>query len=600
MCGFLSYINKNLSNESFLEKKFNYFHKVLKHRGPDYQTNFKINHNNFSINLGFSRLAIQDLSINANKIFRDNQGALLFNGEIYNCNYLKNKYLTTAKFSTKTDTEILFLLLKKFNVDIIKEIEGIFSFAFFDFKENKIFLARDPTGTKPIYFSKNQNHFCFSSEAWFLYSLSNKELDYQALNYYFKHGFSPTNKTLIKDVKKIKPGHYLMLNLNDFSIKEEKYFELDCFQSNQESFDELKIDIKNTIEKNLISDAKVGVFLSGGVDSSIISILSKQKNPQIEAFTSCFLPNDKYKKFNEDLFYAEKLSKMYDIKLNKVYLDTNNKLQKEDLINAYSKLDEPLPNLNFFNSYLQAKSAKDNGCKVIMTGDGSDEIFGGYDRYKKLYIAEKFFFFSMFSKKIKTYNKLKKTELVNFFYNKLLDESYFEDNFFQMNKNYDPDYSLPYKKNKIEIMNFFDLFYWLPEESNMKLDRSTMLNSIEGRVPFQDITLIKKYFNINFSEKINIVNEKIFLKKELNFLPNFIKNRKKIGWISPESFFIRSYLKDEVFEILNPDKLKNQKIFNSLKIKDLLKLHVQGGYYKNQIITIFAFQNWYDKVLKIH
>jgi asparagine synthase (glutamine-hydrolysing) len=600
MCGFLSYINKNFSNEKFLEKKFNYFHKTLNHRGPDYQTSLKLNYNNSSINLGFSRLAIQDLSIEANKIFKDDKCALLFNGEIYNCNYLKNKYLTNTEFATKTDTEILFQLLKKFNIDIIRQIEGIFSIAFFDFKENKLFLARDPTGTKPLYFSKNQNHFCFSSEAWFLYSLSNKELDYQALNYYFKHGFSPTNKTLITGVKKIRPGHYLIVDLDDFSTKEKKYFEFDYFNTNNQGFDELETDIENTIEKNLISDSKVGIFLSGGLDSSIISILSKKKDSQIQAFTSCFLPNDQYKKFNEDLHYAEKLSKLYDIKLNKVYLDTNNKLQKEDLINAYSKLDEPLPNLNFFNSYLQAKSAKDSGCKVILTGDGSDEIFGGYDRYKKLYIAERFFFLSKFNKKINAYNQLKKKELVNFFYNKFLDSSYFEYNFYQMKKNYNFDYSLPYEKEKIEIINFFDLFHWLPEESNMKLDRSTMLNSIEGRVPFQDITLIKKYFNISFSKKINLFNEKIPLKKKLNFLPSFVKNRKKIGWISPESFFIRSYLKDEIFETLNQDKLKNQKIFNSFKIKDLLNFHIEGKYYKNQITTIFAFQNWYDQILKIH
>ena len=204
MCGIIGFISdQNIQNFDIYKKKFQKYHEKLSHRGPDFQDsiNFKIEKSEFY--LGFNRLAIIDLNNSANKIFYNNHYAFLFNGEIYNSKILKKKYLKNHKFETETDTEVLFQLLIKFGTKIIKELEGMFAFTFIDKLNDKMILCRDYTGIKPLYYFHNSNGFFFSSEAWFLYSLTNKELDFSACKFYFNHGFSPDDRTLIKNVYKV-------------------------------------------------------------------------------------------------------------------------------------------------------------------------------------------------------------------------------------------------------------------------------------------------------------------------------------------------------------------------------------------------------------
>ena len=256
----------------------------------------------------------------------------------------------------------------------------------------------------------------FSSEAWFLYSLSNKELDYSACKFYFNHGFSPDESTLIKNVHKVLPGSILTY---DFKNKQNKLIIFFIFQQakTNNKFKKTKDLIKDVIKKNLIADTKVGIFLSGGLDSSILAITAKNLGLEVEAYTSYFLPENKFTKFNVDYKYADILSKKFNFKLNKVAIDEKNLNQKDEIINAYKKLDEPITNFNFFNSFFQSKMAKENNCKVILTGDGADEIFGGYERYKKCYIARKLRYLSFLSKKISRINSTKSEDLPSYFYN---------------------------------------------------------------------------------------------------------------------------------------------------------------------------------------
>jgi asparagine synthase (glutamine-hydrolysing) len=307
----------------------------------------------------------------------------------------------------------------------------------------------------------------------------------------------------------------------------------------------------------------------------------------------------KFKKFNTDYYYAKRVCDENNIKLNKVVIDENDESTKKELLNFLSNLDEPLPNLNILNSYLQAKSAKDMGCKVILTGDGADEIFGGYKRYRFAYYADKFKYLSLINKKIKNFNTLKKNQIPSFFYQKIsnsLKEKIFSSNLKLYQKNYSFNYFIP-EENPLKIINYFDLKYWLPEESNYKLDRSLMANSIEGRVPFQDITIVNKYFNVPFKKKINFFNEKIFL-KNISVLPDYIRKRKKVGWLSPESIFIRSYLNNFIKDTFDEKTIKSQNIFNYEELINMHKAHLSGGYFKNEIILILIFQIWYNQVLK--
>jgi asparagine synthase (glutamine-hydrolysing) len=601
MCGIIGFISKKNLKTDFYKEKFNIYHNKLFHRGPDFQEKININVTELEINLGFSRLAIQDLSLEGNKIFRNENYIILFNGEIYNFNELKSQNLSNEKFETKTDTEVLFKLFIKYGENFINFIEGIFSIAVIDIKKSEIHLFRDFTGVKPLYYLINDDGFFFSSEAWFLYSISNKQLDYQALSYYLELGFSPIDQTLIKNVCKVSPGEKISYNFSNSTINKDYFFKLNYKEDSKKiiNINEVQDDLTKAIKKNLISDTKIGIFLSGGVDSSLILLLSKNMGVEIEAFTSFFLPENKYKKFNTDYYYAKRVCDENNIKLNKVVIDENDESTKKELLNFLSNLDEPLPNLNILNSYLQAKSAKDIGCKVILTGDGADEIFGGYKRYRFAYYANKFKYLSLINKKIKNFNTLKKNQIPSFFYQKISNsfkEKIFSSDIKFFRKDYFFNYFLP-EENSLKIINYFDLKYWLPEESNYKLDRSLMANSIEGRVPFQDITIVNKYFNVPLKKKINFFNEKIFL-KNISILPDYIRKRKKIGWLSPESIFIRSYLNNFIKDTFDEKTIKSQNIFNYGELINMYKAHLSGGYFKNEIILILIFQIWYNQVLK--
>ena len=603
MCGIIGFvIKRNCSKSNEYKKKFLYYLNHQAHRGPDYQERKVILNQEFEYNLGFNRLSIVDLNKNSNKIFSDENYVLLFNGEIYNHKFLQNKYLKDKNLDTKTDTEVLFKLLIKFESKIINELEGMFSFVLVDIKNNKILLSKDYTGIKPLYYLKNSDGIFFASEAWFLYSLSQKKLDSYSCKHFFQFGFSPLNKTLIENVNKILPGTYSEFYSKKSELITKKYNIINKEKSlpnlDNESIED---KIKNIVNKNLIADTKVGIFLSGGIDSSIATIIAKETIDNIETYTSYFHPNSKYSKFNQDFEYAKKLCDSLNIKLNKVKIDDTDQDQKNLLFSAIKRLDEPLSNLNFFNSFLQSKKAKEDNCKVILTGDGADEIFGGYDRYKKSWLARKFRILSLFNSKIKKISNIQGNQIPLYFYNLLSlnkNQKVFSSEFYETLKNSEEfNFDLPLKTENVNIINYFDITHWLSEESNFKLDRASMLNSIEARVPFQDIDLIKNVFPIPFKYKIDFFSEKKHL-KDLNFVPNFIKNRKKRGWFSPESLFLRDYLKDLFFEVFNKEKMIKQNLFNNEQINILFRSHNEGRYFKNELITLFMFQVWYEQMLK--
>ncbi len=603
MCGFIGFISDINNNQiDSISKKFNIYFDKLKQRGPDYSEIKKIKFKSKIIQVGFARLSIQDLNKNSNKIFCNDNNLILFNGEIYNHNELKEKYLQNQNFSTSTDTEVLFKLLQKKGEIIVNELEGIFSFVYIDLKKDKIFMARDFTGTKPLYYSHDNNNLFFSSEAWFLYSLSNKELDRKSVNFFLNFGFTEEEKTLIKNVYKVKPRFIYNFNFSNNKLDKKLYFDLSKSKSNLEQ--DVKTNkelLKNTIKKNLISDTKIGTFLSGGVDSTTVSLIAKEYNQNIEAITTCFLPENKFKKFNVDFEFSKQISKDYNFKLHTHYV-TNEKDLYDDFIKITNYLDEPVSNLNFLNTYWQTKIAKENNIKVVLTGDGADELFCGYDRYKSVYLADKLSFLNFFSKKISKINNLKHNEIPLFYYSifknkehkkifKNLD--YFEDDLSdKIYENFTSD-------KKIDYINYFDTKYWLSNESNYKLDKCSMINSIEARVPFQDINLINKFFFIPNNSKFSTRNRK-YLLKEMDFLPKYIMKRPKTGWFSPERIFLETNLSSIISDFFEETKIKSQNIINFNEIINYFKrFPLENWKIKRQTLTIILFQIWYDKILKL-
>ena len=603
MCGFIGYVTDINNKQTFhFEEKFKHYLTELNNRGPDYTESKKIILKDKIINIGFSRLAIQDLNPDSNKIFYNDEAILLFNGEIYNQKALKEKYLNMISFQTSTDTEVLFNLLIKYGSKIINEIQGIFSIVFINLKNNIIECIRDFTGTKPLYYYFHGKSFFFSSEAWFLYSLSERKINNQSLNFFLNFGFSPEEDTLIDGVKKVKPRNILKLDFKSLKTEKINYFNIDKTKtSDLISIDNINATLENSVKMNLIADTKIGTFLSGGLDSSTITLLAKKYNKKIEGFTTVYLPEERYKKFNQDFEYSKKLSEDLDIKLNVSYIDSITSAL-DDFYKVTSYLDEPVSNLNFLNTYWQSKQAKLQGFKVILTGDGSDELFCGYDRYQKLFMSRYLKFFGNFNKKINKYNSLDKKKIPSFFY------SIFENsNLSRLLSAKSNETTLRHKNlmenlnfdSNVDYINYFDFRYWLTNESNYKLDKCTMINSIEARVPFQDISLIKKLFFTKNSKKFSFFNRK-YLLKEKNNLPSYIKNRKKIGWFTPDRLFLDSNLKTIRNDVFKQSDIINQGIFDEQNLNLLLDSYDKKGFLiKKEITTIILFQIWYNKVLSL-
>ena len=601
MCGFIGFVSEiNNKQNSFFLEKFEFYLNQLNNRGPDYTEIKKLIFKDKMIYVGFKRLAIQDLNANSNKIFSNKNKLLLFNGEIYNKDLLKNKYLGKTILETNSDTEVLFNLLLKYGSQILNEIQGIFSIVFINLEKETIECLRDFTGTKPLYFKSNNKNFFFSSEAWFLYSLSQKNINKKSLNFYLNYGFSPEEETLIESVKKVRPRGKIIVNLNNFKLNNEILLMLEKKKSSLiPQTKDINETIENAINLNLLSDAKIGTFLSGGIDSSIVTSLAHRFNSNVESFTTVYLPENKYKKFNIDFYYAKKFANKLGIKLNVNYIEDIRTII-DDFYKVANYLDEPVSNLNFLNTYWQSKLAHEKGVKVVLTGDGSDELFCGYERYYKIFVSEKLKYLKFLSNKIKIYNTINLEDIPKLFYSIFKNSNY--KNLFQKEMNLDSIEKEKLFKNvsfdaNADYINYFDFRYWLTNESNYKLDKCTMINSIEARVPFQDISLIKKLFFIKNEKKFKFFNRK-FLLKNNNFIPDFIKKRKKTGWFTPDQIFLQNNLKSIISDIFPNEKIKEQNIFNKKELYSFFNSYNIYGYrIKREIITIILFQIWYDKVL---
>ena len=597
MCGFIGFSVNNADNIDLLNKKFSRFLDEMNHRGPDFSDEINYKKVDRFSRFGFCRLSIQDLDKKSNKIFSNERFCLLFNGEIYNTKSLIKKYFSNHNFKTNTDTEVLFNLILKFKFDKIKELEGIFSIAFIDIEEKIVTLIRDFTGTKPLYYTYKNNSIYFSSEAWFLYSLSKKEINMDSANFYFRYGFPPKKKTLVNDVLKIEPNTICSFYLRDKTIKTQKI--IFNFQPDNYKNLSLKNEMRNAIKKNLIGNRNIGVFLSGGIDSSIISMITREYNPSVEAYTSVYEDD---LSINEDYEVTKKFCKEYSIKLNTSLIKKKDMLDGDEFLKASNYFDEPIANLNFFSSFKQSQLAKENNAAVILTGDGADEIFGGYRKYQTLKIAKNLEFLSIFNKKLKMYKNLSLKGIPYHFSRKLSNKFYsstFKKQFSEIiKKNTSHYYVVENVDDNISLLNHFDFNHWLVDEHNLKLDRATMANSVEGRVPFQDIKILQFLDTNNIKNKFTLLKNKIELRDAFKDLPNYILRRKKRGWFLPEQKFLNDFLKKNIFEIFSIKDYSSNDIFDYKKIYEIYFTQDINKFPRYEFITLLMFKIWHDKMSK--
>ena len=621
MCGIFGvydkYLNKSLAVKS-LEK--------LYHRGPD-NISFFIKKDIF---LGHTRLSIIDLTPNANQPLETDRFVIVYNGEVYNYWQLREKYLKEYKFSSNSDTEVILYMFDKFGVESPKYFNGMFSFCIFDKEDKILYLFRDRFGKKPLYYYDDGSKFIFSSEIKSIKSYLQKTLDINkaAFIQYLQFWSTFPPDTFYKNIKKLPQGSYLTFDINKHKLSLNKYFDLydEAFNScdDDTKFNEFQEEdllkrieqlILSSVESRLIADVNVATFLSGGIDSSLVTaVYSKLKNEKISAFSIGYKEHKHY----DELKYAQKVAQYLNIDHFRYEVGKKDFLETIDKVIYY--LDEPVSDPACIPTFILSEKVKENNIKVILTGEGSDEIFFGYDNYLKMNdfynLSEKI---SDDEKKYLLhyhFNQFNLTKEWEYFRRSFSNEIIYKSNgenftYFQLKELFKYDFlnSFPKElftiehflpkaikiKDSLNQMSYVDLSIWIPEVLMTKIDRMTMANSVEARAPFLDYRLVLFMSKLNSKLKIKDRTSKYLLKKiAVKYLPEEIVYRKKKGFSSP---FLEWILESEGKNVLNNLINLNKSLgwFND-NFLEFLFFEGQKGRFKLHLWSLILFEKWFKKI----
>ena len=565
MCGFVGYINKNLDQiDPFMIKKMM---QLQEHRGPDdsglalFSSNEKVSVSysqndlkNFNTQadisklnggIGFNRLSVIDVTKNGHQPManKDKTIYIMFNGEIYNAFQLKNELITSNyNFRSKTDTEIILVLYEKYGLEYtLKKLNGMFAICILDLRKNQIFLARDRFGIKPLYYIFNENFFSFSSEIKSFLAINNFKfkLNKEHLSEYFIFKYLTPPNTLVSEVNLLPPGEFIVFE--DNHIKKKTYFDFQNFNEKIDTRDNklvaLEEKLKLSVKSQLMSDVNLGCQLSGGIDSSLITLFAKNFTKKLETFSILF----KEKNLSEEIYIKKVVN---DLDLINYSSEFNYKNFYNDLSNCIWSFDAPLSQINSVGLFNLAKLAKSR-VKVLLSGEGADEVHGGYPRLTRIN------FFNFLNKMLQ--KKIIPSSIVNkrfkmFEFNKIFSLDFNDIIILSSSVHSFKDISnlIP----KIDLVNGLDsrrkmikkihlpnkqksLIYEMKTYMHdlfIKQDKMTMAHSIENRVPFLDNDLVE--YSLSYLANSNF---------DYSFIPNISKNTKKYLKRISAKYFGRSF-----------------------------------------------------------
>jgi asparagine synthase (glutamine-hydrolysing) len=617
MCGINGIYELSHKTINSLEKQIDGMNKIIKHRGPDGE-GIWTNDDKY-IGLGHVRLSIIDLNETAMQPMTNNRYIIVFNGEIYNYKEIKEELINKYNyiFKTNSDTETIIALYSVYGKECLEYLNGMFSFAIWDNIKKELFCAKDRLGIKPFYYTIQKNIFYFASEVKALLPyIEKKEEDYEAITEYLIFQYNISDLTMIKGIKQLLPAHYIHIENNNIHIK--KYWIIDYrkktnFDENY-YIDKIKELINESINLHLRSDVPIASYVSGGIDSSLISILSSNKIKLNNLFHGKF---SEYPECDESK-YAQCISNKIGIEMYMVDITPNDFV--ENIKNIIYYLDYPVVGPGSFPQFMVSKLAS-KYTKVILGGQGGDEIFGGYVRYLIPYL-EKILndAFDGNSKPIldmaKNMSILKeyKPMIKHFMKNGMfedLDKRYFHlinrseelndmINWNILNKN--KIYNMFIEKfNNINIpetdffnkMLNFDLEYSLPGLLHVE-DRVSMAWGLESRVPFINHKLIEFMATIPEDIKINSGNMKHLLKKSFNnILPDEIINRKdKMGFPVPLNIWFNNELKPYFINIIK--SLINRKLDYLNIDENFLEQFIKNPKFSRSCWVLLNIELWYQ------
>ena len=590
MCGILGQINKTDHVNADL---FNQMLQTILHRGPD--GNGVYFDENIQLAFGHTRLAFLDLSKAGKQPFVSNNGDIVvtFNGEIYNYLELKKELLNSYNFITNSDTEVIIAAYQIWGMEFVNKLKGMFAIAIYDKKINKIFLIRDRFGIKPLYYFYNENHLIFASElkAILASGLVKKEIDFSSFSDYFVYRYIPSPKTIWKNIYKIPPANYLTFNMDNFSFSLFEYWELKSSNGHENKevlINEINEILQLSVSEHVRADVPIGSFLSGGYDSSAMVHYMKNLGINPETFSIGFKNWEK-----SEHQFAQIVATHLNVPNKYVIADE----KSLDLVNIMSIVyDEPIADISIVPTYMVSKLAKQN-VKAVLSGEGADEIFGGYTWQHQ--------FYEELNNKnwLRTIKSIfKKQDTVNF-YAKAMAMGWFDKEELENMLNPSLHQFIPsdvhwfYRKNfksnltALKSIQYLDMKCFMGELVLTKIDRASMANSLEVRVPFLDHSLFEKIFSLKESQYFKKDQTKYLLFENLKkYLPNSILNRKKQGFVGPDSYYmnIAYYQK----ELANSNLVKHH-IINQFYLDSLLKQEYNWKLWKILIMEKW-FSHWVD------
>ena len=594
MCGFIG----KFSNEKINQEGIFQANKHTICRGPDQLRHHEGSTRDSFYSLIFNRLSILDLTDNASQPMVDEFGnILMFNGEVYNHrdlrSYLENKSIQFK--SSHSDTEVILHGIRVLGVDFLNKIIGQFAIFYLDKTKGVIFLARDRLGQKPLFYSKTDNKFTVSSNLKSLVKLNtNYYVDEESLSEYLETGVISSPKTLFKNIYKLRPAEIIEVDIeNNYKIKKNLFWEPEDFIQTKKTkfnFDEFSELLKDAVNIRQNADVEVANMLSGGIDSTTIVKLASENNNKLNTFsvTNTGTSYNEEEWINEVANKYQVIGKSVDINFDNIKLETIN-----ESIDAF---DEPYSDPSTLPSFLIYKEISKN-FKVAISGDGGDELLGGYQRVIRTLNRNNFAskFFSMYPGFIGTGNKLQinqknlKGSYLSFYKDtKLM-------NLLKLKNSFLNDKFTDIEDSEYLSMILFDYKYYLPEMMMLKVDRASMANSLEVRSPFVDHRLIEYMINSDF-EVNNEESQKLPLKKILsNDFDNSFLNRKKMGfvfdlenWVYSNSDYINDYFRNESNFINN---LNN----NILKTLSINKSRINA----QRIWRIYFLEYYFNSLQKI-
>tara|TARA_B100000989_G_scaffold299050_1_gene292527 strand:- start:12972 stop:14945 length:1974 start_codon:yes stop_codon:yes gene_type:complete len=656
MCGILGLIQNQ--RDILSDKNFAKLNSTNINRGPDNQNIISLDVLHNKVMLGHTRLSIQDLSTTANQPMISSSGRFIisFNGEIYNHFNLRKKInqKIRVKWNSNSDTETLLNLFECFEIkEVLQMLEGMFAFILIDNKLKKIHISRDLAGEKPLYIYCDDKSLMFSSDLKAIKDLPffDRNINNHSLQQYLEFNYVPNPNTIFMYAYKLPASSYLSIDLDKFKFQKfkdfnslinnhainfEYWWELNL---NNNSYRKLSIrdvnllvheKLKNSVKKQLISDAPLGAFLSGGIDSSLIVSLMQEIQSQTKTFTIGFEDKD----YDESL-YANKIANTLSTD-HENYKFSNSEVIKyiENIPSAYS---EPFADSSQIPTLLVSNIAKQK-VKVVLTGDGGDELFGGYNRY--IYANKYWKYFKLFNSNFrnrilssilsintnisyKLINNLLKLNLnrnsIKKINHKLLtinnEQSYYlslirewskNDMVLNSSLNFDSKnnyFNQIFENENLNIeekMMISDFNSYLQDDILCKVDRGTMYYSLESRAPFLDKSVIDLAMNLPLKTKLDKGNSKIVLRNILkNYLPEELINQKKMGFGIPLGSLFRKELKNWVYDNLLYQSSELHNFFNLSTVKKFVDEHMNNkANHQYKLWSLLQFNLWYRNFYK--